>query len=261
MGTTNNEAMKSRISVPDAGARFVGVLLLAVVGYLHLLDVSHKVDEGVWFMALLFAALIVGSILLSVALVRLAPEQVRLAWIGILLLATGALFGYAVSRIVPLPGMADHQGDWINLYGVFAAVAEVGLITTAAWAMRNLTTSGVSHDPPSALRLPLTAGLTNAILLLALMPGQAFAHGGEDDEAAEAPVAAAGSGAEGGAEKGDAAETATMPGGHGDPFLGTTELGLALLVSLGFVVWAGRSLAARAGLTGVLPLGQNPGRG
>jgi hypothetical protein len=32
---------------------------------------------------------------------------------------------------------------------------------------------------------------------------------------------------------------------HADPFLGTTELGLALLVSLGFIAWAGRSLSAR----------------
>ncbi|MFA9400957.1 MAG: hypothetical protein ACERKT_07595 [Acidobacteriota bacterium] len=241
-------------------ARFIGVLLLVAVGYLHLLDISHKVDEGIWYMVLLFAALIAGSILLSVALVRLAPEQVRLAWMGALLLAAGALFGYTVSRILPLPGMADHQGDWINLYGVFAAIVEVGLFATAVWAMRNLTIRGVSHDPPSALRLPLTAGL-NAILLLALLPGQAFGHGGEDDEAAAAAVAPAGSGAGGGAGKGDGAQAATMPGEHGDPFLGTPELGLALLASLGFIVWAGRSLATRADLAGTPPLSQNARRG
>ena len=252
MGTPKEEAMRGRISKSDAGARFTGVLLLVAVGYLHLLDVSHKVDEGVWYMVLLFAALIAGSILLSVALVRIAPEQVRLAWIGALLLASGALFGYAVSRILPLPGMADHQGDWINLYGVLAAIAEIGLIATAAWAMRNLTLRGVSHDPPSVLRLPLTAGLS-AILLLALLPGQGLAHAGEDDEAAATGVAARGGAGEG-AGNGDGAQNATLSGGHVDPFLGAPELGLALLASLGFIFWAGRSLSGRAGLADVPPL-------
>ncbi len=250
MELPKDEAMRGPIAKSDAGARFTGVLLLVAVGYLHLLDVSHKVDEGVWYMVLLFTALIAGCILLSVALVRLAPEQVRLAWIGAFLLASGALFGYAVSRILPLPGMADHQGDWINLYGVLAAFAEVGLIVAAAWAMRNLTIRGVSHHPPSALRLPLTAGL-NALLLLALMPGQALAHGGDEDEAA-----ATGAPAGGGAGNGDGAQDPTMSGGHGDPFLGTTELGLALLASLGLIFWAGRSLSIQAGLADAQPLRQ-----
>ena len=254
METPKREAMRGRMSKSDAGARFTGVVLLVTVGYLHLLDVSHKVDEGVWYMVLLFAALIAGSILLSVALVRLAPEQVRLAWIGSFLLAAGALFGYAVSRILPLPGMADHQGDWINLYGVLAAIAEIGLVVTAAWAMRNLTIRGVSHDPPSMLRLPLTAGL-NAILLLALLPSQALAHGGEDDEAA-ATGAPAGGGAGEGAGNGDGARDTMLSSGHGDPFLGTPELGLALLASLGFVFWAGRSLSIWAGLADARPLRQ-----
>lgn len=232
-----------QISTGDAAARFAGVVLLVVVGFAHLLDLSHKVDEGVWLMALGFVALIVLAICIAVALVRSPAGAVRLAWVAAALICVGALAGYAVSRLLPLPGMADHQGDWSNGYGVLAMLAELSLIALAAYAMRDLTLRGIPHRPPQWLRAGASGALPTIIPLLALaaMPGQALAHGGEEDEAGgSSPPASTASGA---AEEGDGATA--MASAHGDPFLGTTELGLALLVSLAFVAWAGRSLSAR----------------
>lgn len=238
---------KERISAGDATARFAGVVLLVLVGYAHLLDLSHKIDEGVWLMAFGFIALIAAAICLAVALVRAPASAVRLAWVAAAGLSAGALAGYAISRLLPLPGMADHQGDWINTYGVLAMLADLGLIALAAHAMRELTVRGVPHRAPEWIRA-LPAGAWPALMPLlafaalpdAALPDPALAHEGEEDAAAGDSAAAGAPSGTGGSE--GAAGPAPA---HGDPFLGTTELGLALLVALGFIAWAGRSLRAR----------------
>lgn len=231
------------LSVADASARFIGVILLIAVGYSHLLDISHKVDEGIWYMVFAFTALIVTAIALAAALVRARTAEVRLAWAAAALLSTGALLGYAISRLLPLPGMADHQGDWLSTYGVIAVLAELGLIGLAAFAMRDLTLRGVRHAPRDWMRLTsLLAWLAPAAIALAVNPSAAQAHGDEGEAAGEA---SGGSGAtEGGAETAGAG-TSMSAGGHGDPFLGTVELMVALGACFGFLAWAAHSLAAR----------------
>lgn len=235
-----------QISVRDAAARFSGVVLLVVVGYLHLLDVSHKVDEGVWYMALLFAGLIAAAMVIAVGLVRAAPERVRQFWVAAALLAAGALFGYFLSRALPMPQLADHRGDWINLYGVLAGLAELGLIGVAGYAMRDLTLSGVPNRPPPILRLSAAASV-NIMLLVAVAPSSALADAGHGETPTES---AAQAGADAGSGGGRNASEVMVSGGGapGDPFLGTAELGLALVASLCFVWWAARSLKRRAGL-------------
>lgn len=236
-----------RLPLADASTRFLGVVLLAVVGYSHLLDISHKVDEGIWYMVVAFAALIAAAIALSVTLVRAPSAEVRLAWAGAALLCAGALFGYAVSRLIPLPGMADHQGDWTSTYGVIAVLAELGLIGLAAYAMRDLTLRGVRHAPRDWMRLAgFLASLASTALALAASPGAALAHEGEEDEAAgaeTAPQSSGGEAASGGA--GGTASSGGSSGGHGDPFLGNGELTVALGACLAFLVWAAYSLASR----------------
>lgn len=236
-----------QISVRDAAARFSGVVLLVVVGYLHLLDVSHKVDEGVWYMAFLFTGLIAAAMVIAVGLVRAAPERVRQFWAAAALLAAGALFGYFLSRALPMPQLADHRGDWINLYGVLAGLAELGLIGVAGYAMRDLTLRGVPNRPPPILRLSAAASV-NVMFLMAVAPSSALADAGHGETPTE-PVAQAGAGDAGSGSGRNASDVMVGGGGaHGDPFLGTAELGLSLAASLFFVWWAARSLMRRAGL-------------
>lgn len=245
-----------RISPADAIARFLGVVLLVVVGYSHLLDVSHKIDEGIWYMVFAFTALIAAAIGLAVALVRARSAEVRLVWAGTALLSACALLGYAISRLLPLPGMADHQGDWLSTYGVIAVLAELGLIGLAPLAMRDLTLRGVRHAPREWMRLAgFLAWLAPAAIAFAANPGAALAHGDEEDETEEAGAAGGSSGeaqsggAEGAATQGGAeastAGTSRPAGGHGDPFLGTVELTVALVACFGFLAWAAHNLAAR----------------
>jgi len=234
---------QERISAGDAAARFAGVVLLVIVGYAHLLDLSHKIDEGLWLIALGFIALIGATICLAAALVRAPASAVRLAWVAAAVLCLGALVGYAISRILPLPGMADHQGDWINAYGVLAMLAELGLIALAAYAMRGLTVRGVPYRAPAWARAFAAGAWPASIPLLAFaaLPDLALAHEGEEEGASEGSAASGGPSSTG--EGGES--VASPPPAHGDPFLGTVELGLALLVSLGFIAWAGRTLSAR----------------
>lgn len=239
-----------RLTPTEATMRFAGVVLLAAVGYIHLLDLSHKVDEGIWYMVLAFLSLIGAAIVISVGLVRASATQVRLAWLGAALISLGALGGYVFSRMIPLPGMADHQGDWINAYGVLAALAETLLVALAAYAMRDLTLRGVPHRPPAWLRVP-AAGLAPPTMimltLLLALPSRAVAHGGEDDEAAAEAATAPGRG-EGKAEQAAPAATEGGGGAHGDPFLGSGELTIALLACAGLVAWAAYELRGRVQL-------------
>ena len=245
------------ISATDAAARFLGVLLLVVVGYAHLLDLSHKVDEGIWYMVVAFVALIVAAVCLAVALVRCRAPAVRSVWLAAATISLAALAGYAISRLIALPGMADHQGDWVSTYGLLALFGETALIALAGYAMRSLTVSGVPHRPPSWLRIPaggLVLPMTIMLMTLVALPSRAIAHGGEEDEEAPA-AAAAGSGNPGSGRSADtspAAVESSGGGGHGDPFLGTSELGIALLLAAGFTFWAARSLRERVRLE---PLG------
>lgn len=236
-----------RITLADARARLGGAVLLVAVGYAHLLDLSHKIDEGVWYMALAFVCLIVAAIGIALLLVRSPAISVRLAWVAAAALSAGALLGYTVSRLVPLPGLADHAGEWISTYGVLAFLAEVGLIALAGFAMRDLTVRGVPHEAPGWIR-GTTAGLWPAAPIAAAavvsMPNAtALAHGGEEDEGAAGSASALATGG------GDASGTAaSAPTGHGDPFLGSLELSVALLLSLAFLAWAARDLFGRAAL-------------
>ncbi|CAN5589048.1 hypothetical protein BH20ACT15_BH20ACT15_07000 [soil metagenome] len=236
------------LSGREAKTRFVGVLALLAVGYLHLLDISHKVEEGIWYMVLGFTLLIMGSVVLAVKLVRDDDLAVRFAWVGAAALSAGALFGYFVSRTVPLPGMADHQGDWANAVGVLAGFAEIALIVLVGFALRDrvlrLSTQRreQSRRPMRGPRPALgsLAGLLALAPLTAVLasPDSAPAHGGEDDEGTGEAVVAA---------KGGGGDTMAQEGAMHDasPFLGTAELGIALAAAGTLIAWAGSSLRAR----------------
>ena len=226
------------LSVREALTRFFGVSILVMVGYLHLMDISHKIQEGVWYMAFLFAALIVSSVVLAVALVRADESRVRFIWVSAAALAAGAMFGYFISRALPLPGMADHQGDWLNSTGVFAGLFELGLVTLAAFALRDRVLRRQASQR-ARRRRQLVAPALSMLGLFGLQPAVALAHNGE--EMTEEEMAAAEMGHEPGAMDHEG-----MSGISNDPLLGGTELGLILVLALGFVTWAGFALRARA---------------
>lgn len=222
------------ISPREAAFRFIGVAVLVLVAYLHLMDISHKIEEGVWYMAVLFAALIVSALALAIALVRTDSSSVRFAWVGAAAIAFGAIFGFCASRAIPLPGMADHHGDWFGTLGLFAGVLELGLIFLAGYALRDRVRSHQAQLRARRRRRIAAPALTSLGLLM-LQPSLALAHNGEemtDEEMMEAEM---------GHDMG-AMSHETMS--H-EPLLGSTELGIALFLGIAFVGWAGYALRAR----------------
>jgi hypothetical protein len=229
------------LSSREAAIRFAGVLAVLLVGYLHLLDISHKIEEGVWYMATLFTILILTSIVLAVGLAKSDGSRGRFVWVGAAAIAGGALFGFCVSRLIPLPGMADHQGDWTGTIGVFAVLTEAGLVALAGFALRDRVVQRQRQQVRSRRRsvhrtLAAPAGAAFGLLLA---PALSLAHNGEemtDEEMAAMDDEHAGM------------DMSGMEGMSHDPLLGTGELFVAFLALGGLAVWCGYTLRGRAAM-------------
>jgi hypothetical protein len=168
-------------------------------------------------------------------MVRADDSRVRFVWVAAAALATGAMFGYFVSRAIPLPGMADHQGDWFGSIGVFAGLFEIGLVGLAAFALRDRVVRR-QLQRRARRRTRVVAPAMSILGLFGLQPAMALAHGGEEMTPEE--MAAAEMGHDPGSMNHDAMAA------H-DPLLGGTELGIIFALALGFVAWAGFALRAR----------------
>lgn len=107
--------------------RSAAIFLLGGVALTHLADLPHKLAEAP-YMAVLFMCLITASLLLAL-LVAADPRPG--VWLAIGGLCAAAVVGYVASRTVPLPGMADHVGDWLNVSGILALAFELELLSIA----------------------------------------------------------------------------------------------------------------------------------
>ena len=244
------------LSRHSALARILGIAALNAIAFTHLLDLSHKLEERVAYMAALFSLLIVASVALAVALARLRSTWIRGMWSAGAALSLASLGGFVVSRTVGLPQMTDHIGDWTSPAGVGAVVAELLFIGLATHALRT----------PSRSRRRLTAaaavGVAAAVISVALVlaaaswPGSALAHG--SDGAVATPAAPAGTShghangattgrlyaeSAGSGDPGPAATTtAAAPHRHDGPSLPDWTGPLAALLAVAFTVGAGTRL-------------------
>lgn len=172
----------------ELALRFFGVAALTAVAYTHFLDLEHKAQEGVWYMAFAFYLLIVGCLGLSIALVRADRARGEQIWVAAATLCGLAIAGYAISRIVPLPQMADHKGDWVNPVGIAALLSESALIFLAACSVAR--TRLRSRGPRAATRGAWVSvpALVLAVVLVAGTASPAGASPGHGDE--PAPIVA-----------------------------------------------------------------------
>ncbi len=223
------------ISPSDARARFVGVVLLVVIAFLHLLAVSGIVEQGAGYVTIAFFALVAACLLLVIALVRAPASMVRGFWVGGCLLAATALVAFLLSRSFGLPGLAEERGHWFDLVGLLACYCEIMLVALAGVACRELTLAGVVNRPPDfRLMMPLAPAVYIALALA--IPAAALGNEATPDK----PDKSLADALEASASNSPA--TATSPA---DPLLGSFELGIALLFCLLFIRWAQVGLRGR----------------
>lgn len=228
------------ISPTEAGARFAGVLALVAIGFLHLINFSRVAGEGAWGMAFVVGALIVAGFLVSLALVRSDSHIVRTAWLHATGLALALLSIHFLSRTSGLPGMEAVQGSFFSFFGLLEVFAGFGLISTAAYAMRELTLEGVGHRHTTRRRTLGVPGGTAAgyysVVVAVILALPAIAS-------AAKPEAAGGK-----ADKADKLidPVAIDPVSATNGFLSGFEISVAFLLSLAFLVWSARTLRERS---------------
>lgn len=224
------------ISPTEAGARFAGVLALVGIGFLFLISFSRVAGEGAWGMALVFAALIVASILVSLALVRSDSHIVRTPWIHATGIAALMLAIHFLSRTSGLPGMEELQGRFFTFFGMLEVFGGFGLISIAAYAMRELTLEGVPHRRTARGSMGIpggpAAGYYSLIVAVVLM----------------IPSVASAAGKNGGNGKADDAGAATPAATDSTALLGFTEFAIAFVLCAAYAAWAAHTLRERSTL-------------
>jgi len=113
-------------------ARAVGVIALAAVAVIHVLDLPSTLTAtpliGYGYFILIIAALACAAMLMVV------PQQ--LVWVLADLIAVGAIFAYVFSRTTGLP--TDHLdvGNWNCALGIAAVSTETLIMLLAVWRMQ-----------------------------------------------------------------------------------------------------------------------------
>ena len=119
----------------DHTARGVGVVGLAGIALIHVIDSSGKLSEA-QYMFWLSMALIAGTLGAAAMLLR---RDARLAWAAAAAMSGATIVAYVLSRTTGLPGFAGDIGNWAEPIGTASLFVESGVFLLAAhrwWALR-----------------------------------------------------------------------------------------------------------------------------
>lgn len=114
----------------DFVTRAVGVVGLAGIALIHLLDSIGKFSETP-YIAWMYIALMIGSIAVAAGLVH---SRDRRLWLGAGLLAASAIAGYVLSRTVGLPNATEDIGNWTEPLGLASLFVEGAVVAISAYA-------------------------------------------------------------------------------------------------------------------------------
>jgi len=115
-----------------AGQRWVVAIAALVAAVAHVPVIAPHLDEAP-YMGVLFIVLIVGCT--AIALAALVRDSA-----AVYATATGtcglALLGYAATRLVGFPQLADDVGNWLEPLGIVSVLSEAVVVAAAASALR-----------------------------------------------------------------------------------------------------------------------------
>jgi hypothetical protein len=109
-------------------ARSVGIVTLAAVALIHLLDAPGKYEETRW---MFWAYVVLMAALAAVAAFLYLRESV-LAWSAALVLGLATLVGFVLTRTSGLPGAKDDIGNWSEPLGMASLFVEGMLVVLSA---------------------------------------------------------------------------------------------------------------------------------
>lgn len=97
---------------------WTGILLIAALGLIHLLEAPEELEEAT-YLGLLFLANFSGAVVAAIGIYR----NDRWGWLLGVVLAGGAFVGYVVSCTVGLPGLEVEE--WLQPLGILSLLVEV----------------------------------------------------------------------------------------------------------------------------------------
>jgi uncharacterized membrane protein YfcA len=107
----------STVSTQGKLLMWIGILLIALEGLIHLLDAPDSFEDAT-YKGLLFVAVFIGAAVASISIYR----GQRWGWSLGALTAGSALVGYVISRTTGLPGLPVEE--WLEPLGVLSLLVE-----------------------------------------------------------------------------------------------------------------------------------------
>ncbi len=123
----------------DQVGRAVGIVGLAALALIHLLDAVSKYGET-RYVFYLYIALMVGTLAAAAVLLRLDS---RSAW-SLAVVATGAtLIAYVLSRTTGLPQASQDIGNWSDSLGLASVFVEGCTLLLGAYKLLTIRPSAI----------------------------------------------------------------------------------------------------------------------
>ena len=118
--------------MPQLSRVWPGLVLLAVIGWIHFKDIPDKLGETP-YLGWLYILLVAGC---AAAGAWLLSNQWRAGYILGTIISLGALLGYVLTRSVGLPNARDDIGNWGEPLGVLSLVLEGAFVLLALSQLR-----------------------------------------------------------------------------------------------------------------------------
>lgn len=120
---------------PRLGSPYRPLVVVAalVAGFAHVPVIGPHLDEAP-YMGVLFVVLTVGCLVLAATLVLYDGPRVY----ALSIVTCGlAIIGYAATRVVAFPMLADDVGNWLEPLGILSIAAESVVVAGALCAIRH----------------------------------------------------------------------------------------------------------------------------
>lgn len=120
-----------------ASTRWLVVAAITAAALAHVPVIGPHLDEAP-YMGVLFVLLTAACIAIAATI---AVTDATWAYLAALPVCGAAVAGYAATRLVPFPQLADDVGNWFEPLGVVSVATETAVVLLAALVVRRRSAS------------------------------------------------------------------------------------------------------------------------